>query len=161
MLDVPEGLSVWEGVSTAFLRHDIHCAHLDLMGAHLRSAIFYTGSPDPAGKWIAQYGAPNHTGHVLLVSAMGIYGKDRQDNPMLHCHGCIVTDTGQTQGGHLDTNQCVVGHTGLRIYVTATRDVGFAARLDSTSGMFVFHPQYVEGHEDGCEDTAERTVGAD
>ena len=141
VLDLPEGTSIWEGVLTAFERKDIRSAHLDLMGGYLRSAIFYTGYPDPAGKRIAQYGAPNHADDVTLVAAMGMYGRDREDQPMLHCHGCLVMASGLAQGGHLDTQHCVVGHTSMRIYVTATSEIEFAARLDSTSGMYVFHPQ--------------------
>ncbi len=151
VLDVPEDVSIWEWVSSAFVRHDIQSAHLDVMGGHLRSAVFYTGYPDPAGKRIAQYGAPNHTGNSTLISAMGIYGKDRDGKPLLHCHGCLVTGNGQTQGGHLDTQQCIVGQTGIRIYVTATSELEFAARLDTTSGMYVFHPQLAE-NSDGIRD---------
>ncbi|RZU00477.1 putative DNA-binding protein with PD1-like motif [Advenella incenata] len=154
MLDVPDGASIWERVSAAFAQHDIQSAHLDLMGGHLRSAIFYTGYPDPAGKRIAQYGAPNHTGNATLISAMGIYGKDREGKPLLHCHGCLVTGNGQTQGGHLDTQQCIVGQTGIRIYVTATNEIEFVARLDATSGMYVFHPQLAEH----IDDTAQRAA---
>lgn len=141
VLDIPEGISLWEGVSSAFSAQNIRCAHLDLMGAHLRSAVFYTGYPDPAGKWIAKYGAPNHITDVMLVGAMGIYGRDSNDGPMLHCHGCLVPETGLAQGGHLETPQCLIGRQGLRIYVTATHEIEFAARLDATSGMHVFHPQ--------------------
>ncbi|MGO1766982.1 hypothetical protein CAP48_12240 [Advenella sp. S44] len=141
VLDLSEGASIGDCVLNAFVRHDIQSAHLDLMGGHLLSAIFFTGYPDPSGKRIAQYGAPNHTGSATLISAMGIYGKDRQDKPLLHCHGCLVTDHGLTQGGHLDTQQCIVGHTGIRIYITATSEVQYVARLDATSGMYVFHPQ--------------------
>lgn len=146
VLDIGPGRSIWEGVSDAFTRLDIHSAHVDLMGASLDTAVFYTGYPDPAGKRIAQYGAPNHTAAVTLVAAMGIYGNDKEDRPMLHCHGCLVDGNGKVQGGHLDTEQCLVGHTGLRVYVTAPDEIGFAARLDATSGMFVFHPSYVGRH---------------
>lgn len=153
VLDVPQGASIWETVSAAFMRHDIQSAHLDVMGGHLLSAIFYTGYPDPTGKRIAQYGAPNHVGNATLISAMGIYGKDRSDEPLLHCHGCLVAGNGLTQGGHLDTQHCIAGQTGLRIYITATSDVEFVARLDATSGMYVFHPQ-LAAHLDGRADDA-------
>jgi len=158
MLDIPEGASVWETVAAVFLQHDIQSAHLDVMGGHLLSAIFYTGYPDPAGKRIAQYGAPNHVGNATLISATGMYGKDRSDKPLLHCHGCLVMGNGLTQGGHLDTQQCIVGQTGLRVFVTATSDIEFVARLDATSGMYVFHPQ-LAGRVDGIEDGA--AVSAD
>lgn len=147
VLDIAHGRSIWEGVSEAFTRLDIHSAHVDLMGAALDSAVFFTGYPDPAGKRIAQYGAPNHTAAVMLVAAMGIYGNDKEDRPTLHCHGCFVNENGLVQGGHLDTEQCIVGHTGLRIYVTATCEIGFVARLDATSEMFVFHPAYAGRHD--------------
>ncbi|WP_158318728.1 PCC domain-containing protein [Advenella mimigardefordensis] len=158
VLDVPEGASIWEWVATAFMQHDIQSAHLDIMGGRLLSAIFYTGYPDPAGKRIAQYGAPNHVGNATLISAMGIYGKDKGAQPMLHCHGCLVTGSGLTQGGHLDTAQCIVGRDGLRIYVTATSDIEFVARLDATSGMYVFHPQ-LAAHMDGNADRAAVAAG--
>ena len=154
VLDVPEGASIWECVSAAFLQQDIQSAHLDIMGGHLRSAIFYTGYPDPAGKRIAQYGAPNHVGNAMLISAMGIYGKDKGAQPMLHCHGCLVTGSGLTQGGHLDTEQCIAGRSGLRIYVTATSEIEFVARLDTTSGMYVFHPQLAANMDGGADQAA-------
>ncbi len=155
VVDVAPGKSIWQGVSGAFNEQRIHSAHLDLMGATLESAVFYTGYPDPAGRWIAQYGAPNHLAGSMLISAMGIFGIDREDKPMLHCHGCLVADRGQLLGGHLDTDKCIVGHSGLRIYVSASDDIGFAAKLDATSGMFVFHPTYRERDAVACSAVAE------
>ncbi len=155
VVDVAPSESIWQGVSKAFNKQRIHAAHLDLMGATLESVVFYTGYPDPAGRWIAQYGAPNHLPGTMLISAMGIFGSDREAQPMLHCHGCLVTGSGQLLGGHLDTAKCIVGHTGLRIYVSASDEVGFEAKLDATSGMFVFHPTYCECDAITCSAVAE------
>lgn len=145
-LDIPQGVSLWEGVSQAFAAREVRSAHLDFMPARLSSVVYFTGAPDPEGKWIARYGSPRHMGPTLLLGAMGIFGQDQHGMPLLHCHASMRSDSAGLVGGHIDPTQCVVGNAGLRIYVSESIEIGFRAKLDATSGMHVFHPHRNDGY---------------
>lgn len=148
-LHIEAGASIWDGVHRALENAGIRFAQLEFSPGLLDVAVYHTAPPEQSGKTLVKYGAGINLGRALLFSANAIYGAGFDGSPLLHCHGFLVGANGAMHGGHLDVANCIAGAAGLSVQVGATPNIGFAADLDRTSNMHIFHPVKRQGLSHG------------
>lgn len=140
-VQLPEGLELLEGLSTALEAQGISAAGIQFIGGTFSRLAYLTGQPDASGERVATYGQPTHLeGPVRLLGANAILGRDKAGRALLHCHAVLVDREGHLHGGHLPPDACIVGPGGLTGFVTAHEGAAFRVAEDAETNYAIFQP---------------------
>ncbi len=79
----------------------------------------------------------------MLIGSGATVGADQQGGYFIHCHGFVVTSTGDMIGGHFLTEDCLIGEDGVA-YLYALDYLSLVIGIDPEIKTTVFQPAYRE-----------------
>ena len=148
MVDVPAGVNLFTHLQEVLAAAGAESGIIAFTGGVFDTIDYHTVTyfpPDPAaGKAAKVYGsAVRAAGPITLLSATLSFGLSNDGAPLLHCHAAFVDSNGDTHGGHLSNQNCIVAAEGVQACVSVFDDIRFRARHDPETTFAVFHPEHV------------------
>jgi predicted DNA-binding protein with PD1-like motif len=136
------GQVLFDAIVEALASRGVHHANLQIFDGDLTEARYQTAPPDPRGELVVAYGPPiDLNGGACIVMASATLGRTADGKPIIHCHGILRDRTGRLCGGHIPTNLCTVGVSGVSAWAVVSHDGGFVVGPDSETGFSLLSPQ--------------------
>jgi predicted DNA-binding protein with PD1-like motif len=123
------------------LRMSIQSASITLLGGALKIAHYCVAPPDPSGEAVIAYTPAIAAGSAYLIFGNATIGKNQQGAPVVHCHAVIQTEQGAIRGGHLFTEQCVIGYAPIYALVTSIDDFELRVAPDLETNISLIQPE--------------------
>ena len=103
--------------------------------------LYCVAPPDPLKKAIIAYTKPIDAGRATMIFGNATIGIGNDDLPIVHCHAAIRTQAGVLKGGHMITDQCIVGPNPIAVLVTSFDDFELRVSFDPETNIALLQPQ--------------------
>ncbi|MDQ0608325.1 putative DNA-binding protein with PD1-like motif [Variovorax sp. W1I1] len=140
-LALPAGRTLHEALVQLLTTHDVASASMTLIDGELEQLSFCMALPDPTGRVLATYGAPETLRGARLIFGNATLGRSAAGSPIVHCHGAFCQADGRVRGGHILTERTVVGCIPVTAVVTALDSFELRVSYDEETRMPLMHPQ--------------------
>lgn len=144
-LVMPPGVVLQDALTQACEAAGVRAAAITLFGGTLGSLAWCLPVPGHANGVVATYGEPLRTMDVRLLAGSATLGRAADGTPLVHCHASFCDAAGQVRGGHLLTDQTVVGAEPVIARISALDGVDLCLGLDPETGLNKLMPA-------GCTD---------
>ncbi|MDM0115131.1 DUF296 domain-containing protein [Variovorax sp. J22R133] len=140
-LALPSGSSLYDGIVDALASVDVQNASMTLIDGDLDALSFCLARADVTKRVVAAYTKPQSVRGARFIFGNATLGKSPSGAPVVHCHAVFRMADGKVRGGHLLTEQCIVG--AHPVMVVATSLDGFDLRIsyDEETHMPLMRPQ--------------------
>ncbi|OZI30503.1 hypothetical protein CAL29_21010 [Bordetella genomosp. 10] len=141
-LALPAGSTLYEALVPVLRERGVTACAINLLDGHFTRGAYCLARPMPDIAQVIAYTSPIMVGRDLrLIGAGATLGEDERGAPLLHCHGLLVDAEGRLIGGHLLTEQCVIGPGGCVAYVHVLGSTRLTRRYDPHIQLAVFQPE--------------------
>lgn len=121
---------------------DIRAGALDIKNVVFDRLSYYQIASSPDVEPVAHYTTPLIlSARSMLIGSGATIGVTQQGNYAIHCHGLVVTESGELVGGHFLPDDCVVAEEGVA-YLCALNHMDLIVGLDPEIKTPVFQPAY-------------------
>jgi predicted DNA-binding protein with PD1-like motif len=134
------GRSLHDAIVEALAGVDVRNASMTLLDGELDALCFCLARPDDSGKTVATYGAPQVTQAARFLFGNATLGQSADGAPVIHCHAVFRTADGAVRGGHLLTEQCIVGASPVKVLATSLDGFDLRIGFDDETGMPLMRP---------------------
>ncbi len=138
---LPQGRTLYDSLVQALAAFDVASASMTLINGELEHLSFCMAMPDPGGRVVATYGAPEALRGAQLIFGNATLGRSTDGNPIVHCHGAFREANGRVRGGHLLTERTVVGRIPVTVVVTALDSFELRVSYDEETRMSLMRPE--------------------
>ncbi|MAA98941.1 MAG: DUF296 domain-containing protein [Stappia sp.] len=125
-LALEPGRTLYEAIVEPLAGIGIRNASLTILGGTFQRLSYCVAPPDPSGRAVIAYTAPIDAGMAEMVFGNATLGVSLENKPLVHCHATIRTGDGEMRGGHILTEDCIVGVDPIPALVTGLE--GFDVR---------------------------------
>ncbi len=139
-LSLPTGRSVHDAIVEALAGVAVHNASMTLLDGELDTLSFCLAKADPTGRVVATYGPPLNVLSARLIFGNATLGTSAASAPIIHCHALFSMADGSVRGGHLLTEQCIVGRSPITVVATAIDGFGLRVSYDDETRMPLLRP---------------------
>jgi len=139
-LHLEPGRNLQDAIVQPLSELGVTCACMTVLGGAFSSMSFCVAPPDPTGERAAAYSSPIDAGRALLIFGNATMGTDTHGRLMLHCHGVLRNQAGQTRGGHIVAHGSIVASGGVTVLATVLDGVELRITPDDETRMPVFLP---------------------
>jgi len=140
-LSLPAGRTLHDSLVQALAAEDVASASMTLIDGELEHLSFCTALPDPAGRVLATYGAPEALRGARLIFGNATMGRRADGGPIVHCHGVFREVDGRVRGGHILAERTLVGRSPVTVVVTALDSFELRVAYDEETRMPLMRPQ--------------------
>lgn len=140
-LALPPGRSLYAGIVEALTGAEVHSASMTLLGGDLDALAFCLAGPDGTGRVVATYGTPQFVSSACFIFGNATLGKSATGKPVVHCHAVFSTPDGTVRGGHVLTEQTIVGASPVTVLATALDGFDLLIGYDEETRMPLLRPQ--------------------
>ncbi|WP_233235571.1 hypothetical protein [Bordetella sp. LUAb4] len=141
-LVLPAGRTLYDALVEPLRARGVAACAINLLDGHLTRGAYCLARPLPDIEQVIAYTSPIVLGKDLrMIGAGATLGEDERGTPLLHCHGLLVDAEGRLIGGHLLTEQCVIGSGGCVAYVHDLSVTRLTRRYDPHIQLAVFQPE--------------------
>lgn len=145
-LCLPQGCSLHDAIVEGLSSVDVRNASMTLLDGDLEQLSFCLARPDPTGKRVAVYGAPEVIRSARFIFGNATLGKSPTGAPVIHCHAVFRTADGAIRGGHLLTEQTIVGASPVKVVATAIDGFDLRIGFDEETRMPLLRPRAEDRH---------------
>jgi len=140
-LALPSGSSLHDGIVDALAGVGVRNASMTLIDGDLDALSFCLARADITRRVVATYTSPQSVRGARFIFGNATLGKSSSGAPVVHCHAVFRMEDGRVRGGHLLTEQCIVG--AHPVTVVATSLDGFDLRIgyDEETRMPLMRPR--------------------
>ncbi|HEU0229031.1 MAG TPA: hypothetical protein VFR20_00540 [Burkholderiaceae bacterium] len=139
-----QGATLYACVAEAMASLNLKAAALNIEHVTFSRISYFLITSSPDVEQVAHYTTALHLEeHAMLVGAGATVGANDRGDLAIHCHGLVVTDSGDMVGGHFLTDQCVVAEDGVA-YLSALGYMDLVIGVDPEIKTPVFQPKYCE-----------------
>lgn len=135
------GVSLYNGLVRPLAAMGVHNASTTILGGEFSQIFFCVAPPDPLKKAIIAYTEPIDAGRAYMIFGNATLGVSSNDLPIVHCHAAIRTQAGVLKGGHIITDQCIVGASPISVLVTSLDDFELRVSFDPETNIALLQPQ--------------------
>ncbi len=82
-----------------------------------------------------------------MVFGNATLGKSANGAPLVHCHAAVRTESGLIRGGHILTQQSIVGSEPIAVLVTSLDDFELRVAYDAETNIPLLQPREEFGDE--------------
>lgn len=125
---------------------DIRDASMTILGGTFKDFYYCVAPPDPEGRAVVAYSKPRHAGRAYMVFGNATLGRSIEGKPLVHCHAVVRTESGDVMGGHIVTEQTVVGSKPSSVLVTSLEGFELRQSYDEETGVSLLQPMEVDSH---------------
>ncbi|MFG5778742.1 PPC domain-containing DNA-binding protein [Comamonas sp. J-3] len=140
------GRNLFDAIIDSLQAHGIRNASMTLLGGFFDKLQYCTAPPDPSHKTLIAYTAPICTEHSTLVFGNATVGQNEKGKPLVHCHAVVSTAAGTLAGGHIITQQTVIGPQPISVLALALEGFKLQATYDAETHMSLLQPTPGESH---------------
>ncbi len=134
------GRSMFEAIVVALRDAEIENASLTILGGMFERLEYCVAPPDPNRRTVVAYSKPIAAGRSLLIFGNATLGESMEKKPLVHCHGVVRTENGDIRGGHIMSENCLVGARPISALVTSFRGVKLRQSFDRETNMALMQP---------------------
>jgi predicted DNA-binding protein with PD1-like motif len=139
-LTLEPGRSLYEALVRPLAAAGIAHASTTLLGGFFSRLQYCVAPPDPSGEAVIAYTRPRAVGPCALVFGNATLGVDASERPLVHCHAAFRTADGETLGGHIITQEAIVGARPIPVLVTALADMALRVAFDAETNIPLIQP---------------------
>ncbi|MGV1819766.1 DUF296 domain-containing protein [Agrobacterium sp. CG160-95] len=140
-LFIAAGRSLYDGIVQPLFENGIENASLTILGGYFDILSYCVAPPDPSGKAVIAYTKPIDAGAAWLVFGNATLGRSMKGEPIVHCHAAMRTAAGVVKGGHLLTESCIVGESGVSALVTSLDSFVLQQSFDPETNISLLQPR--------------------
>lgn len=134
-------VSLYEGLVRPLALLGVHNASTTILGGEFSQLYYCVAPPDPLKKAIIAYTKPIDAGAATMIFGNATLGIGSNNLPVVHCHAAIRTQAGVLKGGHIITDQCIVGPVPITVLVTSLDDFELRVSFDPETNIALLRPQ--------------------
>lgn len=136
--------TLYDCVAEAMASLNLKAAALNIERVTFSHISYFLITASPDVEQVAHYTtALQLDERAMLVGAGATVGATDAGKLAIHCHGLVVTDSGNLVGGHFLTDQCVIADDGVA-YLSALGHMDLVIGVDPEIATPVFQPKYCE-----------------
>ncbi|CAK7011302.1 PPC domain-containing DNA-binding protein [Kerstersia gyiorum] len=143
-LAIPEGISLFDGISQALAHHQVASASMTLLGSRFSYIEYCTAPPDPRQQTIVRYTSAIPLHQAYMVFGNATLGKSAAGEPLIHCHAAVTDEYGTPYGGHILTQNAIVGPGGVSILVLSLDNFELRVAFDPETNQSLLQPHDIE-----------------
>ena len=140
-LSLPPGRTLYDSLVQALAIEDVASASMTLIDGDFEHLSFCMALPDPSGRVLATYGAPEALRGARLIFGNATLGRSDGGIPVVHCHGAFCEADGRVRGGHILTDRTVVGRIPVTVVVTTLDSFELRVSYDEETRMSLMRPE--------------------
>ncbi|MBA2414102.1 MAG: DUF296 domain-containing protein [Burkholderiaceae bacterium] len=140
-LTLSPGLSLFDALVKPLAQIGVKNASTTILGGFFEELHFCVAPADPTKQAVAAYTQPIYAGRTYMIFGNATLGKDMNGEPLVHCHAAIRAEDGRTRGGHILTQQSIVGADPIPVLVTSLDGFELRVTFDPETNIPVFQPQ--------------------
>ena len=140
------GATLYDAIVKPLAELGIHDASTTVLGGEFEDLYYCVAPPDPEGRTVIAYSQPIHAGRAYMVFGNATLGRSLKDEPLVHCHAVIRTETGAVFGGHIITEKTIVGSQASSVLVTSLEGIELRQGFDAETKISLLQPVGVAGH---------------
>ena len=141
------GASLFDGIVGPLSSLGIHSASMTILGGYFDALQYCVAPPDPKHEAVIRYSAPIDAGRAYMVFGNATMGKDMDGDPIVHCHAAIRTAQGASKGGHIITQNAIVGPGPISVLVTSLDGFDLRVAFDPETNIPLIQPLQESHHE--------------
>lgn len=134
-VELPPGAVLQTALAQACTAADVRTAAITLLGGTLEALAYCLPVSGEASGVVATYGEPLHAERVRLLAGSATLGRGPDDAALIHCHASFCDREGAVRGGHLLTDQAVVGAEPVVARILALDGIELRLSLDPETGL--------------------------
>ena len=146
-LALQPGLSLFDALVKPLYGMGIQNASTTLLGGRFTALHYCVAPPDTSGHAIVAYSRPIRAGSGYMIFGNATLGKTAQGAPLVHCHAAIRTEAGLVRGGHILTEQSIVGPEPVAVLVTSFDGFELRVAYDPETNIHL-----LQAHEEACDE---------
>jgi len=147
-LSLAPGARLFDAIVEPLAALDIHNASTTILGGAFERVVYCVTERDTTGQAVIVYSAPIDAGRAWLVFGNATLGRNQHGAPIVHCHGCFRSETGEVKGGHIITQDCIVGPTPVSVLVTSLDRFELRVAFDPETNIPLLKPHALEAEVD-------------
>jgi predicted DNA-binding protein with PD1-like motif len=140
-LTLSPGLSLYEALVKPLAQIGVKNASTTILSGTFSELHYCVAAPDPSGKALVGYSRPLRAGCAFMIFGNATLGKNAQGKPIVHCHACIRTESGEMKGGHIMTDTTIVGPDPIPVLVTSLDGFELRVTFDPETNIPLLQPQ--------------------
>lgn len=134
------GSSLYDGLVQPLSALGVTSASTTILGGAMAELQYCVAPPDPAKRAVIAYGAPIPAGPGHLIFGNATLGSSVIGQPLVHCHAVIRDCAGAIRGGHILTEQSIVGAQPISVLVTAFEGFTLRQAHDPETNIALLQP---------------------
>jgi predicted DNA-binding protein with PD1-like motif len=146
-LSLKPGVTLFEAIVNPLAELDIRDASTTILGGTFNDLYYCVAPPDPEGRTVIAYSKPKFAGRCYMVFGNATLGRSSEGKPLVHCHAVIRAESGDVLGGHIVTEQTIVGSKPSSVLVTSLEGFELRQAYDEETRTSLLQPVEVERHE--------------
>lgn len=140
-LSLKPGASMFDALIGPLQELGIQSASTTILGGELERLSYCVAPPDASGQAVICYTAPMDAGQTSFIFGNATIGKDAKGRPIVHCHAAFRTASGAVKGGHIITQDTVIGDQPITVLVTAFNEFDLQVAYDPETNISLIQPR--------------------
>ena len=140
-LALQPGRSLFEALVRPLAEQGVENASTTILGGSFAQLYYCVAPPDPSGQAVIAYTRPIDAGAAYMIFGNATIGKSINGSPLVHCHAAIRTHLGEVRGGHILTEDCIVGCYAIPVLVTSLDAFELRQAFDPETNIPLLRPQ--------------------
>ncbi|MEP6608921.1 MAG: DUF296 domain-containing protein [Burkholderiaceae bacterium] len=140
-LSLQPGATLFEALVGPLASIGIENASTTILGGFLDQVSYCVAQPDPTQQAIVNYSQPIEAGRAYMIFGNATLGKNAKGEPLVHCHAALRAEDGTVKGGHILTQQCVVGPVPIPVLVTSLDGFELRVTFDPETNIPLLQPR--------------------
>lgn len=145
-LSLKPGETLFDAIVKPLAERNIHCASTTILRGAFEKLYYCVAPPDPEKHAVIAYSKPIDAGRAYMIFGNATLGKSAQGEPLVHCHAVIRTESGNVVGGHIITEQSIVGSKPISVLVTSIVGIELRQAFDQETGVSLLQPYEGDAH---------------
>jgi len=139
-LAMAPGKSMFEALVEPLAKMKVYNASLTIFGGEYDSLSFCVAPPDPKKQAVIAYSKPIRAGKTQMIFGNATLGESMEGKPLVHCHAAILTGDGQIKGGHIITENSIIGAKTIFALVTSFDGIKLLQSFDPETNIALLQP---------------------
>ncbi|MFL9924912.1 DUF296 domain-containing protein [Herbaspirillum lusitanum] len=139
-LTLAPGANMFDAIILPLAAIGIEHASTTILGGDFEQIEYCVAQVDPSGQTRVGYAEPLRAGRSCLIFGNATIGKNQQGAPIIHCHGALRAENGAVKGGHILTQNSIVGARPISVLVTAFTDIQLRVAYDAETNISLIKP---------------------
>lgn len=145
-LSLKPGESLFDAIVKPLAELNIHDASTTILCGAFEQLYYCVAPPDPEKHAVIAYSKPRDAGRAYMIFGNATLGRSIKGEPLVHCHAVIRTASGDVMGGHIITEQSIVGSKPISVLVTSIVGIELRQAFDEETRVSLLQPYGGEPH---------------